>query len=40
VALIQLRALLRSETSKIEVCDVGDTVEILGRGPVVVQESG
>ena len=37
VALLELRALLRDETSKIEVCGVGETVEILGRGAVVVQ---
>jgi uncharacterized membrane protein YbhN (UPF0104 family) len=36
VALVQLRALLRSETRRIEVCSVGETVQILGRGPVVV----
>ena len=37
VALIQLRALLRSETANIAVCGEGDSVEILGRGPVVVR---
>ena len=36
-ALIQLRALLHSETVNIAVCGEGDAVEILGRGPVVVR---
>jgi uncharacterized protein (TIRG00374 family) len=37
VTFFQLRALLRKEKTEIALCSPGDAVEIVGRGPVVVQ---
>jgi uncharacterized protein (TIRG00374 family) len=38
VAFIQLRALLRREADAIDLCRPGDTVEIVGLGPVIVSQ--
>ncbi len=37
VAFIQLRALLRHEAERIEFCQPGQVVEVIGRGPVVAR---
>jgi uncharacterized protein (TIRG00374 family) len=37
VAFIQLRALLRHEAERIEFCQPGQVVEVIGRGPVVAK---
>jgi uncharacterized protein (TIRG00374 family) len=39
VALVQLRRLLRRETESIELCQPGDAVEIIGRGPVIAGQA-
>ena len=40
VAFIQLRALLRREAESIDLCQPGEVVEIIGRGPVVAKPAG
>jgi uncharacterized protein (TIRG00374 family) len=37
VAFVQLRALLRREADAIEICQPGQVVEIIGKGPVVAK---
>jgi uncharacterized membrane protein YbhN (UPF0104 family) len=39
-AFLQLRLLLRRETEAINLCQPGDTVEIVGLGPVTIDRSG
>ena len=39
VAFIQLRRLLRREAESIELCQPGDAVEIIGRGPVIAGQA-
>ena len=39
VAFVQLRALLRSEAERIEFCQPGEVVEVIGRGQVVAKPS-
>jgi uncharacterized protein (TIRG00374 family) len=39
VAFIQLRRLLRHEAESIELCQPGDAVEIIGRGPVIAGQA-
>jgi hypothetical protein len=36
IAFFQLHSMLRQETTEIALCQEGETVEILGRGPVMV----
>jgi uncharacterized protein (TIRG00374 family) len=40
VAFVQLRALLRREAEAIKLCQPGELVEVIGRGPVVVKSVG
>jgi uncharacterized protein (TIRG00374 family) len=40
VAFIQLRALLRREAESIDLCQPGEVVEVIGRGPVVAKPTG
>jgi len=37
IAFVQLRALLRREADAIDFCQPGETVEIIGLGPVVAK---
>jgi uncharacterized membrane protein YbhN (UPF0104 family) len=39
VAFVQLRRLLRREAESIELCQPGDAVEIIGRGPVIAGQA-
>jgi hypothetical protein len=38
-AFVQLRLLLRQETEAIKLCKPGDTVEIIGVGPAIIERS-
>jgi uncharacterized protein (TIRG00374 family) len=40
VAFVQLRRLLRREAESIDLCQPGEVVEIVGRGPVVAKPTG
>jgi uncharacterized protein (TIRG00374 family) len=40
VAFVQLRRLLRREAESIDLCQPGEIVEIVGRGPVVAKPAG
>jgi uncharacterized protein (TIRG00374 family) len=40
VAFVQLRLLLRRETEAINLCEPGDTIEIVGLGPATIERPG
>jgi hypothetical protein len=40
VAFVQLRRLLKRETEAINMCQPGDTIEIVGLGPATIERSG
>ena len=40
IAFVQLRLLLQREAESIELCQPGDVVEIIGRGPVLAGQDG
>ena len=39
-AFVQLRRLLSQETEAIKLCKPGDTVEIIGLGPAIIDRPG
>jgi uncharacterized membrane protein YbhN (UPF0104 family) len=39
-AFMQLRVLLRQETEAINLCQPGDTIEIVGLGPTIIEQAG